>query len=137
MLLQDVLTTKGSAVVSIPPDVTVLDAVRELLKHNIGAVMVEEAERVVGILSERDILRLAAEGPAQLADTAVAEVMTRDLVMGVPGDEVTYAMKVMTNNRVRHLPILDDGRLVGIVSIGDLVNASLQSLQAENRWRRD
>jgi CBS domain-containing protein len=137
MLLQDILATKGSAVVSIPPDVAVLDAVRVLVKHNIGAVMVEEGDRVVGILSERDVLRLTADGPTRLAHTEVAEVMTRDLVMGVPGDDVTYAMTVMTNNRVRHLPVLDGGRLAGIVSIGDLVNASLANLQAENRWLRD
>ena len=136
MLVRDVLAKKGRNVVTVDPDFSVLDAVRVLVEYNIGAVLVTDRGTLVGILSERDVLRLTAKGPEMVAGTSVGDAMTTDLVVGLPTDDVSYAMAVMTNNRVRHLPILDDD-LVGIVSIGDLVNATLTSLEAENRWLRD
>lgn len=137
MQLRDILTHKGSAVVTVGPSDTVVAAVQVLVEHNIGAVVVVEGDDVVGILSERDILRLTAEGPGRLEATRVSDAMTRDLVVGVPEDTLAYAMTVMTNNRVRHLPVLDSDRLAGIVSIGDLVNAHLTDLEVENRWLRE
>lgn len=137
MILRDILSSKGSTVVTTGPEATVLDAARLLVKHNVGSVMVLSGSDPVGILTERDILRATASAPDRLHATPVGDVMTRDLVVGLADDELSYAMAVMTNNRVRHLPVLDGGRLAGIVSIGDLVNASLHTLEAENRWLRD
>lgn len=137
MLLRDVLSSKGAKVITIDPGASVLDAARSLVHHNVGSLVVMAAGDPVGILTERDILRLAAARPDRLDTTTVGEVMTTDLVVGLTDDEVSYAMAIMTNNRVRHLPVLEGGRLAGIVSIGDLVNASLTSLEAENRWLRD
>jgi len=137
MLIRDVLAKKGSEVVTIEPAATVHDAVRLMVERNIGAVVVTHGGAPVGILSERDVLRLIARDPIPLGEAHVADLMTTDLVVGLASDDVSYAMAVMTNNRVRHLPVLDDGALVGIVSIGDLVNVTLTSLEAENRWLRD
>lgn len=136
MLVSDILARKGRNVVTVGPELTILDAVRVLVEHNIGAVVVTDRGEVAGILSERDILRLTAKGPEVVERTRVGDAMTTDVVVGLPTDEVSYAMAVMTNNRVRHLPIMDK-ELVGILSIGDLVNATLDSLEAENRWLRD
>lgn len=137
MLVRDILTNKGPTVVTVGPADTVHAALGVLVDHNIGAVVVVEGSHVVGILSERDVLRLTNEDPARVDTSLVSDVMTRELVVGVPDDTVAYAKTIMTNNRVRHLPVLEDGGLVGIVSIGDLVSATLTDLQAENRWLRD
>lgn len=137
MLVRDILTTKGTDVVTVGPADTVHTALQRLVDHNIGAVVVVEGGRVVGILSERDILRLTNEDPTRVDAAIVSDVMTREVVVGVPDDTVSYAKTIMTKNRVRHLPVLEDGKLSGIVSIGDLVRGTLTDLQAENRWLRD
>lgn len=137
MLIRDLLHNKGSDVATIGPDASALDAVRRLVERRIGAVVVTEGDAVLGILSERDILRLAVRGPERLSTTRVGDVMTRDIVVTLPSDDIPYVMAIMTHNRVRHLPVMDQGRLVGIVSIGDVVNASLSQVEAENRWLKD
>ena len=137
MLIRDVVASKGSSVVTVGADATVLQAARTLVEHRIGALVVTKEGYVEGILSERDVLRLAARDPSLLPGTPVADVMTTDVVVGLVDDDLAYAMAIMTNNRLRHLPVLDKAALVGIVSIGDLVNASLTDLTAENHWLRD
>lgn len=137
MKIREILASKGSDVVTVDPDATVLEAMRVLVEHNIGSVVVVVDGEVEGILTERDVLRLGAEGPDRLASTRVRDAMTTDLVIAVPDDRIDYAMEVMTNNRVRHLPILEEGSLRGIVSIGDVVKASKNTVEAENRYLRD
>lgn len=137
MRIRDILEEKGHEVVTVAPGRTVHEAMEVLVRHNIGAVVVVEDEEVAGILSERDILRLGADDPGSLAETPVEGAMTADLVIGFPDDDLDYVMDVMTENRVRHLPILEDGDLCGIVSIGDVVKASRRDVEAENRYLRD
>ncbi|MHB1192357.1 MAG: CBS domain-containing protein [Longimicrobiales bacterium] len=137
MLIRDVLTSKSSLVVTVGPDATVLEAARTLVHHSFGSLVVVKGGEILGIITERDVLRLAARDPGGLGSTPVSTVMTTELVVGLADDEIAYGMAVMTNNRVRHLPVVEGKRLVGIVSIGDLVNASLADLQAENRWLKD
>lgn len=137
MRVRDILDVKGRQVVTTSPDGTVLDAMKVLNEHNIGAVVVTEGESIRGILSERDVLRLGASGPHRLSEASVSDTMTRDVIVGLPDDAVHDAMGVMTKNRIRHLPIVLDGRLVGIVSIGDLVNASWMAAEDENRHLKD
>lgn len=137
MKLEDILRVKGTEVIVTTPEERVLGAMRILVEHNIGAVVVVEDEEVRGILSERDILRLGARDPALLASTPVREAMTVDVVVGVPEDDIHYAMNIMTRNRIRHLPIIREGRLEGMVSIGDLVNACRREAEVENRYMRD
>jgi CBS domain-containing protein len=137
MLIADILRTKGDKVEIIAPDRPVSAAVALLVQHRIGALVVQAGDEVVGIISERDILRLADKDAARLADIPVSRVMTRELVVGVPDDDIMYVMEILTKNRIRHLPIVAGGRLVGIVSIGDVVNAVRSGLEAENRYLRE
>lgn len=138
MKIAEILQSKGHEVVTVDPDRTVLEAMRVLVEHNIGAVVVvAETEEILGILSERDVLRLGAEMPQRLADCAVAEAMTRELIVGVAEDDVHYAMGIMTDNRIRHLPIVGKGGLEGIISIGDLLSACRSEAESENRYLRD
>ncbi len=137
MRIQDILDAKGDRVVTMSTDGTVTDAMDVLNEHNIGAVVVVEGDSIRGILSERDVLRLGSRGPELLATTTIYETMTRDVIVGLPEDKVHAAMGVMTQNRIRHLPIVRDGRLVGIVSIGDLVNAAWRDAVNENQHLKD
>ncbi len=137
MRIQDILDSKGDRVVTTSPNGTVTDAMEVLNEHNIGAVIVTEGDSIRGILSERDVLRLGARGPELLSTTPIHETMTRDVIVGLPDDEVHMAMGVMTQNRIRHLPIVMDGQLVGIVSIGDLVNAAWLEAAEENQHLKD
>jgi CBS domain-containing protein len=137
MTISDILRDKGTFVVTIAPDLTVLDAMRVLVRHRIGAAVVMAGDDILGILTERDVLRLGTEDPHHATQTRVGDVMTSDLVVGVPDDSIDYVMEIMTRNRIRHLPIIDGGRLAGIVSIGDVVNACRSSVEAENRYLRE
>lgn len=137
MKIEEILLRKGRNVVTIAPERTVLEAMRLLMEHRIGAVVVQEEDEVLGILSERDVLRLGAQDPEELRRRRVDETMTRDVVVGLAEDDIHYAMNIMTRNRIRHLPILRDGHLDGIVSIGDLVNACRREAETENRYLKD
>lgn len=136
MRILDTLRRKGADVVTIAPDRSVLEAMHLLVHHNIGAVVVVADDEILGILSERDVLRLGAEDPDRLRTAEVSEAMTTDLVVAVPEDPIQYAAAIMTKNRIRHLPIMEDGELRGIVSIGDVVNAIRGEIEVENRYLR-
>ena len=138
MKVRYILKVKGSQVHSIGPDQTVLDAVALLVQHRIGALLVRDAAgAVAGILSERDVLRECLHRSAELGRISVQDAMTRDLIVCVLDDDVDYAMGVVTKNRVRHLPVMDGDRVAGMISIGDLVKASLDEVQYENRYLRE
>lgn len=137
MNVEAILRGKGRAVATIHPDQTINPALAALRDRNIGALVVsEDGERVDGIISERDIVRgLADYGSAFLA-LSVAEVMTRRVATCDPDDSVADLMAEMTNRRIRHLPVVRNGRLVGIVSIGDLVKNRLDEIEYEARSLR-
>ena len=137
MRIREIVQSKGTFVVTIDPDRTVLEAMKVLVQHRIGAVVAMNGEEIAGILTERDVLRLGAASPAQLETMRVGEAMTRDLIVAVPDDDLEYAMEAMTRNRIRHLPIVDGGRLAGMLSIGDVVNALRSRVETENRHLRD
>ncbi|MGH7545055.1 MAG: CBS domain-containing protein, partial [Gemmatimonadota bacterium] len=137
MKIRDILRGKGHDVVTTTPDEVVLAAMRVLVKHNIGSVVVVEGGEIRGILTERDVLRLGAKDPAKLGTTKVGDVMTTNLVIGVLDDDLEYVMGVMSRNRIRHLPVLEDDRLVGILSIGDVVNTCRKNAETENRYLKD
>ena len=136
MRIHDILRRKGGDVVTVSPTISILEAMRVLVEHNIGSVVVVSDDGIQGILTERDVLRRGAEDPAMLESRTVSEVMTTDLVVGVPADAIEYVAGIMTENRIRHLPVVDDGRLVGILSIGDVVNAIRTEVEVENRYLR-
>jgi CBS domain-containing protein len=131
MKVQTILAKKGTNVVTIRPEQTLREAAWLLAERNIGAlVVVNEAARPVGILSERDIIRAAARHDDAFS-WRVSDIMTRELITGLPQDDVLSVMHTMTEKRFRHLPILEHGRLVGIVSIGDVVKAQRDEYQGE------
>lgn len=137
MKIRDILRHKGPDVVTVSRAQTVMDAVRVLVERNIGGVVVVDGEQVVGILTERDVLRLTAEGPEQLTALTVETAMTSDVITGSLDDELHSVMEVMTEHRIRHLPVMDEDRLAGIVSIGDVVNAARRLAEEENVHLRD
>jgi CBS domain-containing protein len=134
MLVADILREKGSTVFSIRADASVLEAAKTLEEKRVGALLVRgEGGRVEGILSERDIVLGLAQRGGGAADIAVRDLMTAmaELVSCTPTDTIDRLMSVMTDRRVRHLPVFDGGRLAGIVSIGDVVKARIRETVAE------
>jgi len=127
-----ILTRKGSTVCTIEPTASVADAAKSLAYHGIGALVVVDAGgQTVGIISERDIVRaLSAMGRAAL-ETSVAQVMTREVTICSRQDKVVDLMRRMTEGRFRHFPVIEEGLLVGIVSIGDVVKSRLEELKQE------
>lgn len=136
MKIEEILRIKGHDVVTISESRSVLDAAQALVDHNIGGLVVTEGKLPTGILTERDILRVTARTPSEVDSIQVATVMTRDLITAEPGDQLTEVMDVMTENKIRHLPVMEGGRLVGIISIGDLVSACLSLAEDENSHLR-
>jgi CBS domain-containing protein len=129
--VSDVLRGKGSKVSTIDPDAPVSELLAMLAEHNIGAVVVASGDAVVGIVSERDVVRgIHREGGALVA-TAVRDIMSSTVVTCVPEDEVDHLMRTMTDRRFRHVPVLSDGKLAGIVSIGDVVKVRIGELEDE------
>ena len=137
MKIREILRSKGTGVVTVEPGATVHDAMRRLVEHDIGSLVVLEGGDVVGIITERDVLRLGSRDPGYLKDRRVSEAMTGDVIIATPDEDIYYCMEVMTRNRVRHLPILEEGDLRGIVSIGDVVNACRRDAEAENQYLKD
>jgi CBS domain-containing protein len=148
MRIRDILQEKGTVVVTIEASRTIHDAIGRLNKHSIGALIVTgESGEIIGIITERDILRVCGEHCVRLNELPVREetscpslvqnAMTKDPIIGVLDDDLDYVMGIMTKNRIRHLPILDDGSLAGIISIGDVVNAHLKETVVENRTLKD
>jgi CBS domain-containing protein len=131
MTVAAILQDKGSGVIQVRSDDSVLSVVRLLAEKRIGCVPVVDDGQVVGIFSERDLVyRLGAEGPAVL-DAPVASVMTSPAVTITPDTQVLQGLSMMTRRRMRHLPVVADGTLVGFVSIGDLVKFRIDRIEAE------
>jgi len=132
MRIKDVMAGKPTgAVRTIAPTASVRELLQVLTEHNIGALVVsEDGVDVIGIVSERDVVRLLAAGTDHL-DAAVDTIMTSDVHVCEPGDSLDELMRLMTNQRIRHVPVVEDGRLRGLVSIGDAVKARISELEFE------
>jgi CBS domain-containing protein len=138
MIIGTILREKGAKVVTVRPDVTLLEAIRTLVKSHIGSLLVtDENDKILGIITERDILRYCVDGHTRLTETPVAEVMTRDVIVGVPDDTVESVMSLMTEKRFRHLPVMSKGKLAGIISIVDVVRAKARHQEFEIRHLTD
>ena len=138
MNVDGILRSKGAAVVTIGPEATIAELVRGLRAERIGAMVVSEDGRsVLGIISERDVVRGLAERGPRIMEASVAELMTRDVVACTPRDTVKQVMAEMTRRRIRHLPVLADGVLCGIVSIGDVVKNRLEEMETETNVLRE
>ncbi|GAA3206485.1 CBS domain-containing protein [Actinocorallia longicatena] len=132
MRISDILRTKGGEVATVPPGATVRELLAVLAARNIGAAVVSaDGAAIDGIVSERDVVRHLHERGAGLLDAAVSTIMTVSVRTGAPGDNVDGLRKIMTEHRIRHLPVVEEDRLVGIVSIGDIVKSAIDLLETE------
>ena len=120
--ISEILSHKGSQVWSISPEATVFDAIHLMADKNIGALLVTQGESLLGILTERDYTRKVALKGKSSKQTAVKEILSGQVIHVTPENTVEDCMRLMTDHRVRHLPVLEAGRILGVVSIGDLVN---------------
>lgn len=133
MTVRTILNFKGHDVVTIAPDATLYEAIRLLTEHRIGAVVVTGAgNRVTGILSERDIVALLSDPDANRFERAVSSAMTREPAVCEPGETIPQLMQRMTTGRFRHMPVVENGELTGIISIGDVVKLRLEEMERES-----
>ncbi len=130
-LVKHLLEDKGGAIHAIEPDKPVLDAIRMMADQYIGALLVMRGSQLLGIVSERDYARKVILKGRSSADTPVREIMSAQVLTVAPGDSVNHCMQLVTDKRVRHLPVVDDGRVIGVVSIGDLVKAVIEDQARE------
>ena len=119
------LGRKPQGIYSIAPDAPVLDAIRAMAEHGVGALLVMQGEKLAGILSERDYARKVILMGRSSSDTPVSQIMTAQVITVEPSESTQHCMQIMTDRRVRHLPVVEGGRVVGMLSIGDLVRAVL------------
>lgn len=138
MQLKEVLKNKGGQPVTVSTTATVADAIRAMSDYRVGSVMVPYADGTpAGIFTERDVLRLCAEGRTDFTNMPIRPCMTCDITTCRPSDTVSEAMAVMTAKRFRHIPVVEDGKLIGVVSIGDLVKAKLEETAQEAQALRE
>ena len=131
MKVRTILATKGATVVTVRPQQSLREAARLLAEHNIGAlVAVNEPNEIVGIISERDIIRAAARLDEALS-RPVSEIMTKEVIVGLPNDDLIAVANAMTEKRFRHLPIVERGEMVGIISMGDIVKSQRDQYKGE------
>lgn len=129
--LQRLLRTKGTSVITTAPDATVYDAIATMVDHNVGAIVVTDDGALTGIFTERDYLRRIVLQGRTSKTTAVRTVMTADVITATPDTTVETALAIMTEARCRHLPVLVEGRLAGVVSIGDCVKHLLRDAESD------
>ena len=135
MKIRDFLKIKGRQVVTISPNETVSEAIQKLIENDIGALPVcDDRGMLVGIVSERDLLKMCHWQSSTVGSTKVEDVMTKHVAIGTPEDDVDYATSVMRQKRIRHLPIVVDQRLEGIVSMRDILNLQLEETKAQVRY---
>ena len=138
MQLKEVLKIKGGLPVTVLASATVADAIHAMNEHKVGSVIIPNADgSPAGIFTERDVLKLCAEGRADFAKMSIRPCMTCEMTTGKPEDSVSDVLAIMTAKRFRHLPVVEDGKMIGMVSIGDLVKAKLEETAIEAQALRD
>jgi CBS domain-containing protein len=135
--LSEILDEKGRDVLQIDADASVLEAVKQMVEANVGSLLVKDAGEVCGIVTERDYLRrVALEGRSE-KDTAVRDIISRPLIVATPQTTIDECMALMTDRRIRHVPVVDEGDVVGMVSIGDLVKFKSKQQSFEIKYLTD
>jgi len=139
MKIQEILNQKGNVIISsIGPDVSIIDALDLLCANKIGALMVINSNgELIGIITERDVLWEIDQNPDKFRERKVSDIMSTDLICGLMDDDVNYVMNVMTQNKIRHLPVVSDNKVVGLISIGDVIKSLLDEKQIEIRRLHD
>jgi len=131
MRVANILTAKGDDVISVVPDTNIVDFAKILKSKRIGAILVMEAGSIVGIISERDIARGLPDYGEKILSMPVSDIMTKKVTTCNSDASIDEIMEMMTENRIRHLPVVDDGKLVGFISVGDVVKNRVEELVAE------
>lgn len=137
MLVHHLLQHKGNDVHTTHPRATVQEALDGMVNNRVGSLLVMQDDRVVGIITERDVLRRGLADSRKLREQMVEEVMSPEVMIATPQDSLQYLMGLMTRNRIRHVPVFEEGELRGVVSIGDVVFALVEEHASENRYLRD
>ncbi len=137
MNVENILMQKGTDVATIGPEASIKRAADWLRAQNVGALVVARDDAVLGIISERDTVRAFSQHGEAAASMPVKDIMTHGLITVAPGDDLNRVMRLMTRHRVRHLPVLRNGKLAGIISIGDVVKRRLDDLELETNVLRD
>lgn len=138
MKIKDILARKGRRVVTISADTTVLDSMAIFSANRIGSlIVVDKQEQILGIVCARDVLMATLKHVEGIRNITVEEVMTTDLIVGTENDDIDYVRAIMTEKRFRHLPVLEGGKMVGLISIGDIVSAQVQEKEVELKYYKD
>lgn len=138
MKVKDILAAKGTQVVTVSQDATVYEALQTFAANRVGSLLVlDEKGGIVGIVAARDALMAVLRTCDEIRQVKVKEIMTKNIIIGDPEDDLDSVEVIMTENRIRHLPIIKDNKLAGIVSIGDVVKAQLKNIHVENRYLKD
>lgn len=138
MKAKEILAEKGSRVITCHEDNSLMDALAIFAANKIGSLLVVDShDQIKGIIAPRDILIIVLKDYEKVKEIKVTEVMTKDLIVATGDDRIDYIQKIMTENRIRHVPILVEGQLMGIVSIGDVVKAQIDEVEVENRYLKD
>lgn len=137
MQVKDILRKKSSDIYSIAPKSTVYEAIEQMAEKNVGALLVMQNDRLEGIISERDYRNKVILKGRTSKTTPVRDIMTSDLITVKPADNIHTCMELMTENHIRHLPVMDEGKLVGVISIGDVVKSVIEAQKAEIESMRD
>lgn len=136
MKIRDILKEKGSEIITIKADARITEVADMMMRRNIGALLIEDRESLIGIISERDIVAILAKTECEFENLRVSDIMVKseNLIVAEPDDKEDYVMAVMIQKGIRHMPIVENGELIGIVSIRDVVRAHVKKLQAEVRF---
>ena len=138
MKAKDILAVKGSRVITIHQDNKIMDAIAMFFANRVGSLIaVDQNDNIKGIFAPNDVLKAVSQDPDNIRNASVKEFMSTDVIAAGPDDNIDYIQAVMTENRVRHIPIVDNGKLQGIVSIGDVVNAQLKVRDVENHYLKE
>jgi len=138
MKVKDILAQKGSRVITIEKDISVLDAMKIFPANRVGSlIVVDKFNEILGIIAARDVLMAVINHLERIKTMTVEEIMTTNLIIGTEEDSIEYLQAIMTENRIRHIPILEGRKLKGLVSIGDVVKALMTEKDVENRYLKD
>jgi CBS domain-containing protein len=138
MKVKDILAKKGSQVVTVREETTVLDAMSVFAANRVGSLLVvDKNDAILGIIAARDVLMAVLNDLQGIAKLPVSKIMTKELIVATEDDNIDYIQAIMTENRIRHIPVLDGRELKGIVSIGDVVKLLLKAKDVENRYLKD
>jgi len=138
MKAKDILATKGNRVVTVEKECSVIDAMSIFSANRIGSLLVQDKDgTILGIIGARDVLMAVINHLEEIKNLTVDKIMTSDLIVGTPDDKVDYLMAIMTENRIRHIPIFEGKDLKGLISIGDVVKSQMKEKDVENKYLKD